>query len=479
MENSDQLSDLIASMTSAERQYFRKYAATHALGGGNHYLSLFENLAAGRKSRGAVAASAGHYLQTILLRSLRSFHAQASAGMELRGLLDTLELIFEKRQLKLAARQIERGLQLAAELGEPAMTLALCKWQRRLLRRNANALQPQDMARLQQQEELALNQYLQEIKAIQLHDANFAATHKGAEKTSLEAWEGIEMASFDGALALETTRGVVAQSQGKDVAALDHFWQNLQIWHRFPRRIQDHPRRYTAALINYLRACHALNHFEGFDKVMDSIQNLPFRDDALRLEIECKCLHLLLVLHLNNYDLTAANSTVKQLLEMRDRKDKPMVLAPDIHYSLAAYFFLAGPSRSAIRHLEALITVRRSLANPERRDAARLLELLIYIDLDDDELAATRLRSLLRVQAKLAFPPWGLPIIRQLAALLRLQDPKRRRQHYADMQTQMDGYKGTKGLAFEELRLWLKAKASGTPLLQVVAEAAKGLKINP
>jgi hypothetical protein len=471
MENPDQVVELIASLTPMEIQYFRKYARLHTIASGNRYLALFEDLTKGRKPKAAVAASSRNYLQSILLRALRSFHAQSSATMELHALLDTLEIIFLKRQIKLAARLVARGLLLAAEIGEPAIVLAFCKWQRRLLRRQHAGLTASDLEPIQLQEEIAIHDLQQEVKAIQLHDEIFSTQRKGGTVVAAEALKQLDAASFDGAIALETAMGFAAQNRRDEGLALQHFLANVEIWCRFPRRIQDHPRRFTAALVNYLGACHKLSRFDEFEKVMQRIQALPFRDRPLKLEIELQCQNLLLVLHLNSYDLTAAGIVVDKLQALRDSRGKSIDFEQAVQYNIAMYFFLSGQARSALKHLAALIQVRRSLAKPERRDAARVFELLVFIDLGQEDLAATRLRSLLRMQSKLSLPKWALPILRQLALVLKVYDA-RRHHCYTDMLAQMETFQGSKGLVFEEMLLWLKAKVLRTDLTLLVAAQA-------
>lgn len=472
MKSHDQLTSLIFSMSSMEKQYFRKYAMAHPLAGGNRYLPLFEDLAAGRIPKTKASASSRNYLQSVILRALRNFHEHSSSEMEMRAMLDHIEVLHAKRQLKLATLFVDRGLNLARDLGEPLMILAFGKWQRRLLRSDTEIPTPSALAELDSRDDDAMNDLTLEIKAIQLHDANFAALRKAGSPVQPQSLLLHEPASFDGSIALQTCKGMIAKHHGDDAASLRHFQANVEIWYRFPRRIQDHPRRFTAALGNFLGACHKLNRFEEFDKVMQRIRALPFQDSAVLTEAELQCLKLLFVLHMNQFNFQGADAALVQLLALRDAKEEALVLDAGLQFTIAVYHFVAGHKRDAIKLLGELIQGRRSDANAERRDAARLLELLLFIDLEEDEVVTTRLRSLLRIQGKLALQPWALLFLRQLPSILKIHPHPRRQAAYGELQAQMSSYAGNKGVAFEEVLLWLKAKAVGAQLRQFLDSQA-------
>lgn len=463
MADFEQLRDLIQAMTAQEQNYFRRHASQHVLKGRNRYLGLFEALAAQRDPEEAYSRSFVHYLQSTVLRALRQYHHQASAGMALRATLDELEIVFEKGQLKLADRLLQHGLRLADEVGEPWATMALLKWRRRLLRKATAPLR--SFQAIEGQEAEAMQRCQQEVAAVQYHDRLFATARTGeaAPPVAGEIDAGDGQASFDAAIALATGRGIAAKRRGDPEAELAHFRENLEIWYRFPRRIADHPRRFTAALINYLRAGLGRNNFEGFAEVLARIQGLDFLHASHRAEIQLKCLSLQLVQHLNALDLQAAAPVAATLIAM-SQAGRKSPLSPGMAYNVGVYGFLSGDAKTARRYLGRLTQARRDAGEPGARDAALLLDVLMAIDAGDDELAAARVRSRLRVRGRVALPDWQVTLYQHLAALLKPLHRRHRLQRLQHAAVHLAQAQGSKGEGYQEALLWLKARGQGLPV---------------
>lgn len=468
MAGHELLRELIQSMTAVEQVYFRRQAAVHALHGRNRYLDLFDALAAGQPSPTGLGASLATYLQEIVLTALRQFHSGANAEMESRALLDAVEICFEKGQFKLAERLVRKGLRLAADIGDPAAALALLKWQRRLSRRMGAPARA--FIELERQETQAMRQLADELQAVQRHDRWFAAARSGAAPPENLGFEGVgEEGAFDAAIAATTGRGIAARHAGNLAAELEFFRLNLEVWHRFPRRIADHPRRYTAALINYLRAGHGQDQFEGHTAVLARIQALPFTDLSHKVEIQRKCLNLVLVQCLNDGDLAAAAPMAMELVSLeKDKKKTP--LGPGTWYNLALFHFLAGCPKPARQQIGRILDGRRSTASASTRDAAMLLEVLIFIDLGEEALAAARVRSRLRMRGRLDLPAWQTVFYQQMALLLKPLARPRRGTLFRQAALRLDKTPGPHGMAFVEVQLWLQAKVQGCSLTAVVQQ---------
>ena len=148
---SDDLFQLIHSLTASEKRAFKLLSDRHSRQGGNNYLLLFEAIAAQEKYDEAAIrtqfegkafvrnlAEAKSYLYKTLLRSLRFSKGPFSSETELREMLDHLEILHAKGLGSQAERQVQIGLEKAEALNLHAFIAEFLRWKRRLVKSRSN-----------------------------------------------------------------------------------------------------------------------------------------------------------------------------------------------------------------------------------------------------------------------------------------------------------------------------------------------------
>lgn len=128
MEKSGNLYQLIKSLTKSEKGYFKKYATFHIRStDGSNYIKIFNAIdAQSTYSEQKLInkfkyerfinqfAVAKNYLYNIILESLEAYHH--SGAMELRGLLNRIEILTDKGLYTHAKKLLKKARRMADEM---------------------------------------------------------------------------------------------------------------------------------------------------------------------------------------------------------------------------------------------------------------------------------------------------------------------------------------------------------------------------
>jgi len=143
MKPSDDLFQLIQSMTRAEKRRFKLMAARH--GGEKQYLRLFDAIAAqtvydeqelrvrfeGERFLRQLNV-AKRYLYDLILESLRTIHSERSASASTRDLIMTAALLYDRGLSAQATKQIDRAISLARVYEDHFALAEALYWQGRV-----------------------------------------------------------------------------------------------------------------------------------------------------------------------------------------------------------------------------------------------------------------------------------------------------------------------------------------------------------
>ncbi len=145
MKKKNDLFLLIGSMTKAEKRYFKLYASKHVDRERSNSVRLFEAIeaqasydeqairkrfAAERFSRQLAVQK--NYLFSLILKSLRQFHAGASPGVRVAELLHSAEILADRGLYELCDDLLERARQIAITEEEFALALKVSDLSRRV-----------------------------------------------------------------------------------------------------------------------------------------------------------------------------------------------------------------------------------------------------------------------------------------------------------------------------------------------------------
>jgi len=132
MKASDDLFQLIKSMSKSEKGYFKKYASKHTIGEKNTYVKLFDAIdeleiydetGLKNKFKGEKFAekiySIKNYLFNLILKALSSYHSEKYAVSKLHMMMIELNVLFEKGLYKQFKTLLNKAIAAAAENDKP------------------------------------------------------------------------------------------------------------------------------------------------------------------------------------------------------------------------------------------------------------------------------------------------------------------------------------------------------------------------
>lgn len=143
MRTSDELFQLIKSLTKSEKRYFKLFASLY--GGEKNYLRLFDAIDQQRTYDEARIREAFSnerfvrqlnvvkgYLYDQIMRSLRVYHAGTDIRAEIRDLIQNIEILFEKGLVDQARKVYETAKALATEHEDFHSLFEILNWSERL-----------------------------------------------------------------------------------------------------------------------------------------------------------------------------------------------------------------------------------------------------------------------------------------------------------------------------------------------------------
>ncbi|HEX2899704.1 MAG TPA: hypothetical protein VHS96_08300, partial [Bacteroidia bacterium] len=277
---SDDLFQLVRSLTAAEKRSFRLLSERHSRQDGNNYLLLFDAIAeqevydeaALRKKFEGRAflnnlSEAKAYLYLAILRGLRFTRGPESAETELREILDHLEILHAKGLRVQAERQIKIGLAKAEQQDLHAFAAEFHRWQRRLTKWRGGKTLLAELAEIGREEAAAIHHLgveahlrdlmgrIQIIFSQQVDDRN---AHQQAELEALWADPALReppvASGFHALSSYYLAHAFYQRSQVKSMAAMAA-WQSLvATYEAYPAQMKRQPDQYINALASLLDA---------------------------------------------------------------------------------------------------------------------------------------------------------------------------------------------------------------------------------
>lgn len=141
---SNELYDLIKSMSSSEKRYFRMNSLANIAE--SNYAKLFTDIDQQivfdeKESYSFVSNSQLPNLKANLykkiLQTLRRFHLSSTIDAQIREMIDYAQLLFNRSQYKQCANQLKKAKSLAHKSDNPELLLVVLKWQKNVVLQTA------------------------------------------------------------------------------------------------------------------------------------------------------------------------------------------------------------------------------------------------------------------------------------------------------------------------------------------------------
>lgn len=475
----DELVLLVQSMTWTEKRYFRKYARRHQLGEENRYLELFGALekSSPDKSSGAMpnkTAALRSYLQKMILRSLREYHHQSSVEMELRSMLDYLDLIADRWLPGIQSRLLSKGLAMAKASGLPQYHLEFQRRRRKHIRVERRPEKVQILDEILGEEQEALDQYRAEFSWLHKYDQEYLLAQAITESNPIaakqqEPSDQEEPGSFNGALAFFSSQAIRAIRQGNYAEAKDFFGHNLKVWEKFPIHIKDHPRRYISAVMNYLSSCHRCEEYEEFARALGEITLGKHLNRQTQAILNLKTHDLALLLRTQTMDWEGAREAVEKLDAMLNKDKFDEILELTTSWNLAMFYFSQEEYGDSLKWINHILNRPRNQTRQDLLRSAPVIEIVLHFERGNIDYMLSRMRSLERLPKSKAIPPAARELFRCLRKVIRTGSRQVQKEAFSSFYTKLETLKEAEQIAgITELKYWVQHRITGQSTVEVM-----------
>jgi hypothetical protein len=419
----DALFSLIKSLDPSEKRYFRIFATRHVSEKESEYLQLFdimeamesyEEPALRARLKNVVFAknlsSGKNYLYQLILRSLRNYHSGRSAQIKTHELWLDSQILMAKGLVTQAKKLISKANKLTEQYHFGLESLSFSLVERRLLRQFSVKNTWETLSLKQHKCDLSLQKLNKEFQMLSLYENLFLRNRNQVfDQQELLLIPDAVAGILDGldidALSYET--GIYYHlifSQyfailKKRPEANMHLEALIRIFEENQDISQEYGERYLNTLNNYFNNCFVLQELDKLPLVLVKLER--FNGLAQRLEIQKQYLlfNLRIIFLLTQADLKAVTALAPEILKFLQRYGDhvPKAFQLTIKYNIASSFFLQWQFDQALEWTGQIIDDEKIGQRQDLRARARLLQLVLYLELDKQSLAEYRATSLQRI----------------------------------------------------------------------------------
>lgn len=505
MKPSPELYDLIHALTKSEKRFFKLHSALQ--GGEKNYLKLFDAIHAQNDGYDEAALkrqfaketfiqhlpSEKNHLYKLILKALRSYHAESSVSGQLKQQVSNIEILYNKSLYNEASKELARAKRTARENERYNLWFELLGWEKMLLEeafRNGNF--SNDVGALIDEEEMVLAK-LRNLAAYHVLYAkvNYVFRSGGYVRTPEEhaiveeisdhpLIKGKNTALSDRAASICLyTQGFCYWARRDWATSYAKFKRTKEILDDRPLLKRDLPKRYVRTCYYIVQSEIEMGKFDSAAEQIEHLRSLAgepgFSDLDIHQQIMNSCWLSELRLLGRTGDYSAATALEKPIAQQMGRMQREYEL--EFRFLLSTSHFGAGnPGR-------ALLWLNRLLNDPEptlRQDLftyARLFNLVIHYEMGHNDHLEYVSRSTKRFLSKRdrAYGVEGA-LIEHIRKLAKASSTAAKQELFRSLQDRLDELMQDPDestvLKYFNIRAWVRSKVNGTTMAKAVREEA-------
>ncbi len=486
MTASNNLHELIQSLTPAEKRYVKIYASLNAREQENKYLHIFDIInkqdvydedqlieeIEDEKLKKYLSV-AKNYLQNIILRSLVEFHANSDREISLLLSLCQIKVLIKKQLYSVGVKLVQKHFKLLRNCAFPLLYFLSLEFKRRVL-----SHRPSENATLLQTVNTELRSMYNKlgdlVRFYQLYTRNLVLLNCNQSLSKAQFEE--EESNYQEACQLwpdlpETEHGrwyyYLLQSmyyynrfQLSDISyydwlSLSHFRNNRQLG-------KEEPGMYIQAVTRYLENLIVTEDFQKAADHLYLLNKIPVASPVQKSKLFLRYEMLQLEVYASLKDYQQADLAIRHFLDHQDRHKRHLQYDELITFYLNATMFYYGFQNnysSALDMLNRIYAIEKGMSRADLPSFIRMLELILHYDLGHENIVESRLRSFERY-IKITKGQFKLEAlaIRYFRKLLKA-DQQREKELFQELLASMQNLKKPYHMInFSELQEWITYK---------------------
>ncbi|MFI5149450.1 MAG: hypothetical protein ACHQRM_06920 [Bacteroidia bacterium] len=426
MKSSDDLFQLIKSLTRNEKGYFKKAAGMHVIGTQNNYVRLFDAIDAQLEYdeqklihhfKGETfiqhLPSEKIYLYNLLLKSLKEYHSGISIEAELNGMLHSVEILFDKGLFKACNKLLKKAEKIAIHYEKQLILLRIYDWEAVVYR----ALPDMEELKKHLDEkggdiERLISQYQEYIFCKTLDDKIFYTLktvgfpRNKQDKLIYEKIMKHPLLRED-----NLPEGFLSQyyylsaknmhSEAFGESAMTYEFRKSLVEHveKFPHLLKDNLILYVRALNNLVNIQDELHYFDEMEQSLQKFNQIQTKSPTIESRIFAYSYALKVARAIESGDFETCVKFLPEI-EAGIRKygsllHKEFILG--FSYNIFYGYFGAGDYRNSLKWMNILLNNDTFITTrPDVYRFAMIMNLILHFELKNHELLSYNIRSTYR-----------------------------------------------------------------------------------
>lgn len=506
MTPSDDLFRLIQSLTPNEKRYFKVFASRHVADGETNYLRLFDAVEQQQEYDEEIIKmqfegenfikhlpSEKRYLQQLILKAMRLFHANSHVNAELNSHLDEAWFLMLKGLYDISAKVVKKAETLALKHHRYDFLVVLSylkmeQSQKAPAKERVMLLDNvlSDFHEAADHVDTSLNLTLLKFKLFQLQ-SEMHGMSQAERKTALQPLKILynkyvltDESSHNDQLNRHQCEVYMAIIESDLLSAQKAHRKIVELWQQAERDAIGQ-NRYRKSLINLMNVSVNLNDFTEFDTLLSLAAETPSTNETedARAFYAIGMLKIIYAMNSGQWELGKqyAAEISHEIKIHETRLQLSQLLA--LRGNLALLYLFYGHYDDLIDEVQTIFATNEDKeTRTDIRDLARILECIAHYEKGNLEILDSLTRSAYRYLSKnnrlTPFLRLMINFIKQLPAL----PDKHTLANKAD-QTLLKLAREKEihqGIGVEEVEYWLKSKVTGTNMRQLFTQTKAGVK---
>lgn len=425
---SKRLFNLIKNLSSSEKRYFKIFASKTTANKDNKYVLLFElveghedydedaikdAIYGNEKIQTRKFSELKAYLYDLILKSLLAFDENASVGFKVRGILQSVSVLYKRalyedcKELLAKARKLIDRYELILE------RLEILKWEKKLAYTQSDvAFLDSNLERITHEEQTTIAQLQNESGYWNLFFGMLVQMKKEViirsedKKTRLETIMNSPMMKNIEEADGWSSKVIFRRIRGLNFIATRD-WENaykehkeiIQLVQSTPHLLKENPSEYISTINNMIVCCGFFNKLDEVNYYLETLRSVPTvtHDDEFKI-------FTLYFLGKLNYCSTVGDFeqglvTIKAC-DLERKKFKDALFMPNFFYQYFYIYFGAGKYEEALFWVNEMLNLPKSMARQDLQGLARVMNLMIHYEMGNDLLLEHLLKSSYRFLRK-------------------------------------------------------------------------------
>lgn len=508
MKPTNELFDLIKSLTKSEKRFFKLSSSLQA--GEKNYIRLFDAIEdqqdydeekVKEKFKNEVFIqhfpSEKNHLYKQILKALRSFHSENSISNILRIEIKNIEILYKKALYKECAKFVARAKKMAAEYEKFYYLFELINWEKQLLEeeyetggfdKDLDDLISQETDCIQKLRNLAEYHMIYSRVNFVIRKGGFARNDNERKIVNeLENYHLIKgkntALSSRAASICYYIKGVCNAFNRNYDEALNNFKRVKDIIDSRSHLKPDLAQRYVRTLSLILNCYIELQHYQKASEIIEEIRSLSesdgFTDTNTQLRIQTTVYISTLQICNKTGDNEKGLHLVPEIIKLLDKHtakiNKEQVI--EFYINIAGIYFINCEYKEALYWLNKVLNDNEKALRRDLYNFARIFNLIIHYELGNNDLLEYVIKSTARHLSKEEsdYAPEAL-VIKHLRKLIKLNNEKQRQEAYDEMHADLAKLFADNSerslLDYFDITSWVNSKITNKKLSSILAEAS-------